>query len=115
MDIIPYAENAIVDTEKIRGYILSFSHPMGRFKATVFQKLGYSTENGELLETILKEIISSNAVEKIEDTEYGRKYIVEGSIMSPSGKNVHLVTVWIILKEEKFPRFITVYPRGGLR
>jgi hypothetical protein len=114
LDRIPNAEDAIIDAEKLYGYILSFSHPMGRFKATVFQKFGYSAENWKLLETALKEIILSSAVGEIEDTEYGRKYIVEGFTISPSGKNVHLVTVWIILKNEIAPRFITVYPRGGL-
>ena len=114
MDRIPNAENAIIDAEKLHGYILSFSHPIGRFKAAVFQKLGYSAENWKLLEATLKEIILSNAVEKGEDTEYGRKYIVEGFTISPTGKDVHLITIWIILKKELAPRFVTVYPRGGL-
>ena len=114
MDTIPNAEDAIIDAEKLRGCILSFSHPIGRFKAAFFQKLGYSAENWKLLETTLKGIILSNTGGKIEDTEYGRKYIVEGFTISPSGKNVHLVTVWIILKEEIVPRFVTVYPRGLL-
>lgn len=113
MDRIPSADDAIIDAEKLYGYILSSSHPIGRFKAAVFQKLGYSGENWKILENCLKEIILSNAVVEIEDTEYGRKYIVEGFTISPSGKNVHLVTVWIILKEEIAPRFVTAYPRGG--
>ena len=115
LDRIPNTENAIIDAEKLHGYILSFSHPIGRFKAAVFQKLGYSAENWGLLETTLKEIILSNAIGEFEDTEYGRKYIAEGFTISPTGKSVHLVTVWIILKEETIPRFVTVYPRGRLR
>jgi hypothetical protein len=110
---IPHAEKAIIDARKLHGYVLSFSHPIGRFKAAVFQKLGYSAENWKVLETCLKEIILSSSVGEIEDTEYGRKYVVEGLITSPSGKNVHLATVWIILKNEITPRFVTVYPRGG--
>jgi hypothetical protein len=113
VDRIPNADDAIIDADKSRGYILSFSHPIGRFKAAVFQKLGYSAGNMKVLETCLREIILSNSVGDIEDTEYGRKYVVEGLITSPSGKNVHLVTVWIILKKEITPRFVTVYPRGG--
>ena len=113
MDKMPNAEKAVIDADKLRGYILSFSHPLGRFKAAIFKKLGYSAENWKLLENSLKELILTNYVAKIEDTEYGRKYIVEGLIVSPSGENVHLVTVWIILKKEFSPRFVTAYPRGG--
>jgi hypothetical protein len=109
---IPNAENAIVDAEKIRDYILSFSHPIGRFKAAIFNKLGYSAENWEVFERCLRELILTNEVAKFEESQYGRKFIVEGLVISPTGKNVHLVTVWIILKEEFAPRFVTVYPRG---
>jgi len=112
MDTIPNADKAIIDTDKLRFYILSSSHPLGRFKAAFFQKLGYSIESCEIFEQCLREIILSEEVTKIETSRYGRKYVVEGSIISPSGQKVRLVTVWIILNKEVTPRFITAYPRG---
>ena len=115
MDTIPNAEKAIIDTGKLRFYMLSISHPLGRFKAAFFQKLGYSIENCELFERCLREVILTREATKIETSLYGRKYVVEGLIVGPSGKKVHLVTVWIILNDEVIPRFITAYPRGGLR
>lgn len=114
MDKIPNAEKAIIDADKLRGYILSFSHPLGRFKAAFFQKLGYSIENCDLFERCLREIILTREVTKIETSRHGQKYIVDGLVIGPSSKKVHLVTVWIILNEEIAPRFITAYPRGGL-
>jgi hypothetical protein len=43
-------------------------------------------------------------------TEYGIKYEIRGVITGPSGLSVELVTAWIILKDETYPRFITAYP-----
>ncbi len=37
---IPNANKAVIDSEKLRNYILSPIHPVGRFKATFFKKFG---------------------------------------------------------------------------
>jgi hypothetical protein len=42
---LPFAENAVVDAEKVRDYLLSRLHPVGRFKAVFFAGLGYTQEN----------------------------------------------------------------------
>ena len=52
----------IVDSEKLQGYILSFAHPVGRFKAAFFRILGYSTENWEVFEQHLRDLILSQDV-----------------------------------------------------
>ena len=111
---VPNAERAIIDDEKLRSYILSSAHPVGRFKAAFFQKLGYSAENREVLERHLREQILSQEVTRVEESRYGQKFIVEGTLASPGGEAVQIVTVWVILKGENIPRFITAYP-GGLR
>ncbi len=111
---LPNAEKAIIDAEKLQGYVLSFAHPVGRFKAAFFQKLGYSAENWEAFERHLRELILSHGVARVEESQYGRKFTVQGSMVSPSGETVQIVTVWVILKEESIPRFVTAYP-GGLR
>ncbi len=110
---LPNAEKAIIDAEKLQGYILSFAHPVGRFKAAFSQKLGYSSENWGVFEGHLRELILSHDVAGVERSRYGRKFIVEGSVVSPSGETVQIVTVWVTLKEESIPRFVTAYP-GGL-
>ena len=111
---LPNAEKAVIDSEKLQGYILSFAHPVGRFKAAFFRRLGYSTENWEVFEQHLRDLILSQDVTRIEESRYGQKFIVEGIMVSPAGTKVQIVTVWVILKGESIPRFITVYP-GGLR
>jgi hypothetical protein len=42
---LPFAENALVDAEKVRDYLLSPLHPVGRFRAVFFAGLGYTQEN----------------------------------------------------------------------
>ena len=112
---LPNAEKAIIEAEKLRGYVLSFSHPVGRFKAAFFQRLGYTAENWETFELSLREVILSQDVSQIEESRYGRKFIVEGPFAGSSGEMVQIVTIWVILKGESVPRFITAYPRGELR
>ena len=110
---LPNAERALIDAEKLRGYILSSAHPVGRFKAAFFQKLGYSAENWETFEQRLREQILTQDITRIEESRYGQKFIVEGPLAGSTGETVQIVTVWVILKGESIPRFVTAYP-GGL-
>jgi hypothetical protein len=111
---LPNAEKAIIETEKLQGYILSLSHPVGRFKAVVFQKLGYSAENWETFERSLRELILTQDALPVEESQYGKKFLVEGPFVGPSGRKIRIVTVWVILKDESLPKFVTAYPGGSL-
>jgi hypothetical protein len=111
---LPRADKAIIESEKLSGYILSSVYPVGRFKATLFRKLGYTSENWELFGNSLRELILTHDATEVEESRYGKKYIVEGPLAGPSGDTMQVVTVWIILKDETIPRFITAY-QGGSR
>lgn len=107
---IPNADKAIISPEKLRDYLLSPNHPLGRFKAAYFNRLGYSADDWETLERdIRKQILSHNAVE-IEGFPYGKKFVITETLVTSSGKAVKITTVWVILKGEATPRFITAYP-----
>jgi hypothetical protein len=41
---LPTAEPVRIDEEKVRGYLLSPTHPVGRFKARVFARLGFEEQ-----------------------------------------------------------------------
>ena len=85
------------------------SHPIGRFKAVFFQKLGYLPDNWKHLSRDLLALLE-NHTEKVEKSEYGQKYEVRGTITGPAKKSAYITTVWIVLKNEDYPRFITAYP-----
>lgn len=109
---LPNAEKAIIEAEKLSGYVLSTTHPVGRFKVAVFRKLGYSAGNWKEFERSLRELIFTNDALEVEESQYGRKFMVEGSFGGPSGNTMQIVTVWVILKGEGVPRFVTAYPGG---
>ena len=42
---LPDGKRAIIDSDKLRDYVLSQGHPVGRFKAAFFASLGYEIDN----------------------------------------------------------------------
>ncbi len=107
---LPGVERAVIDAGKIRDYLLSDSHPVGRFKAAFFVGLGYSAAEWELLAADLRGHAMDNDAVASELSEYGQKYEIRGRIEGPAGKGAVLVAVWIVLRGEDFPRFVTAFP-----
>jgi hypothetical protein len=106
---LPNSENAIVPPEKLRDYILSPIHPVGRFKSMFFRGLGYSAEAFELLDSDIRSLLVAEA-ELAEVSKFGTKYLVRGLLSGPNGRSGLIITVWIILSGEAAPRFVTAYP-----
>ena len=103
-------DRAYIPIEKIRDYLLSTSHPVGRSKSIFFNEIGYNIKRINLLSKELNRIIRENEVDEEIRTIYGNKYIVKGNIGSMFKKAIPIVTVWIIEKEDSVPRFVTAYP-----
>jgi hypothetical protein len=109
---LPNCEKAFIDPTKIRDYILSFEHPIGRFKAALSQNMGYTHENWEQFVSDIKKYHLPMEAEPIGKTKYGQKYKMTGIIQGPNGKIMMFRSIWIILNGEDTPRFITIYPEG---
>ena len=107
---LPEAESARVDREKLMGYLLSESHPIGRSKATFFRGIGFDASNAALLEQGLLGIARREVVVESMLSRHGMKYIVDGAITTPLGSRVKLRTIWIIDQGQEHPRFVTAYP-----
>lgn len=107
---LPGAERAVVDPSKVRDYLLSDAHPVGRFKAAFFIAIGYSAVAWEALAADLRRHAMENTAYISEANAYGQKYEVRGSLRGPAGRAVALVTVWIVLRGEDSPRFVTAFP-----
>ena len=43
-------------------------------------------------------------------SRHGRKYEARAFIQEPSGRAAEVVTIWIILAGDDFPRLVTAYP-----
>ena len=110
---IPNADRAVIDPVKLHGYLLSRSHPIGRFKAAFFHALGYSSEGWRQLEADLRDQHLSQEVTLEAQTPYGRKYSIRGTLIGPSGSSANVVRVWVLRMGEEIPRFVTAYPEVG--
>ena len=104
------AERAVIAPAKIRDYLLSASHPVGRFKAPFFASLGYTSANWQRLEEDLLSLAVSGDAELGKNSPYGQKYEVRGTLRGPSGRSAGVLTVWIILFGGKVPEFVTAFP-----
>lgn len=102
---------AEVPARKVRDYLLSPNHPIGRYKANFFRSLGYDQAQWEVLAADLHALLIENA-EPVETTEFGTKYEIRGHISGPNGRTGHIVSAWIILNGEDTPRFVTAYPES---
>ena len=110
---VPNPDRALIDPAKLRDYILSGVHHVGRFKAPFFLALGYSATDSERLDADLRQHLRSAVVARVEGTPYGQKYAVRGILRGPSGREAELVSVWIVLEGEEFPRFVTAFLGGA--
>jgi len=107
---LPGLDRAVVDAAEISDYLLSGSHPVGRFKEAFFAALGYLAADWERLSTDLCSHGMDNEAVATEANEYGQTYEVRASIEGPAGRAAAVVAVWIVLRGEDFPRFVTAFP-----
>ena len=107
---LPNAEQALIEPEKVRDYLLSASHPVGRFKSAYLQALGYSQDEWEFLRDELLALAKSDAASPGRPIEYGRKFEVRGTLRGRGGRPAGIVAVWVVRHGEDFPRFVTAYP-----
>ncbi len=107
---LPNAAQAQVDPEKITGYLLSAHHPDGRAKAEFFTKFGFRVEEWQVLSEALRTHGATQRVANVVESPYGVRYIIEGRLETPDGRNPMVRTVWIVADESAVPRLITAYP-----
>jgi len=72
--LVPENDKAIVSIEKVRDYLLSPYHPVGKFKARFFYNIGYTQNDWEKFSEDIKNLLLNGEVEKKEITDYGVKY-----------------------------------------
>lgn len=108
---LPNADRAIFDPAKLRDYLLSSVHPVGRFKKTFFVSLGYTQDRWETLRDDLLSIAISGDAVLGRLSVFGRMFEVDGMLTGPSGRTAEIRTAWIVARDEASPRFVTAYPR----
>jgi hypothetical protein len=76
----------------------------------VFNALGFDRRRWQQLRLALKEIARQGAVSEVSQGAHRRKFVVSGMLHGPNGRSLRVVTIWMLLQGQHFPRLITVYP-----
>lgn len=108
--LLPNGDRALIEPEKVRDYLLSPTHPIGRFKAAYFAQFGYSQDDWELLRADFAHVASQGQVLEGKFSRFGNKFEIPATLVGPSGASLSIVTVWIVLHGEEVPRFVTATP-----
>ena len=91
-------------------YLLSPTHPVGRSKAKYFRSKRFNDESVETLKKALLMVAASGQVEEVVSTAYGVKYVVDGTLTSPTLSILRIRTIWVMEEGIQIPRFVTAYP-----
>jgi len=109
---LPACERAIIEPAKVRDYLLSPEHSVGRSKQRFFAALGFRREQWEELRDALLALARAGDAEPGQASPFGQKHVVRGILQGPIGRSASVETVWIVLDGEDVPRLITAYPGG---
>jgi len=107
---LPNWQRGVIEQAKLITYLLSPLHPLGRHKAAFFWRFGFSVDEWYKLAEALKHHAGKYHVAKVEDSPFGRRYIVEGRLSAPDGRSPQVRAVWFIDANQDIPRFVTAYP-----
>ncbi|MES1254132.1 MAG: DUF6883 domain-containing protein [Acidobacteriota bacterium] len=108
--VLPNADRAQIDPDKLHGYLLSSIHPIGRFKARFFNALGFRADNWRELEQAFRIQHLTQDAEPAPADEHGQRYTIRAILIGPTGQAASVVSVWFIGTGGNAPRFITAYP-----
>lgn len=111
---IPEHLRTLVPADKVRKYLLSFDHPVGRSKAAYFGSLGFRASHPEALEAALIEHARSGTLVEQERTVFGDRFVVEGPLQTPKGKAESIRSVWFD-SGNGAALLVTAYPNRGPR
>jgi hypothetical protein len=105
---LPNADRATVPERKLREYLLSATHPEGKFKAAFFASIGYPPDRWESLRDDLLALANEGEATPAGSNRWGSKYTVDGKL-GPDAAAIR--TVWFVPVAEGRPRLTTAYPR----
>lgn len=110
---LPNAQLAVVEQEKIVGYLLNAAHPDNGGKAAFFLSLGFSADNWQTLAASFRKAAENHPVKNSVVSPHGAKYVIDCKIATPSGRTPRVRMVWIIDAGRSAPRLVTAYPQDN--
>jgi uncharacterized protein DUF6883 len=110
---LPDADQAIIDPLKVHGYLLSPTHPIGRFKARFFAALGYAAERWQEFEADVRAQHLTQDAELSESLPAGKLFAIRAILKGRNGQSAVVLSVWFVPSAGGPPRFVTAYPGGS--
>jgi len=108
---LPNADQAVIEPKKLHGYLLSRSHPVGRFKARFFAALGYVAERWQEFDSDLRTQHLTEDAELSESMPEGQLFTIRAILNGRNGQSAWVLSVWFV-PPAGVPRFVTAYPGG---
>lgn len=105
---LPNCGQALVQEVKLTGYLLNEEKSKG--KSYFYNRIGFTEANASELSQSLKTLACSGEVTGTEQTEFGLKYFVVGSLTNPLNRDVVVLSIWIFDQNGPVPRLVTAYP-----
>lgn len=107
--MLPNADRVVIDLNKLAGYCLSPTHPVGRHKAAVFKSaLGLTAADTFVLTDLIRQGVLTQPATLGRADEYGQRYQVDIPITTEVGTAI-VRTAWIIPTGEESARLVTCY------
>ncbi len=90
---LPRAGEVFCDDAKVRDYLLSREHPVGRAKARFFEALGFRRAEWRDLSAVLLQL--ARTVDAVMGTQsvFGQAYLAGGILRGPNGRAATVNTV----------------------
>ena len=112
MPALPNGDRALVDDEKLSGYILNAAHRAGRNKARVFAAaLGVTAANRGVLRAALLRAAREADADLHRVDGHGAHYAVE-FVLENGGKRAQVRSLWTVRTGEDFPRLVSAFVKG---
>jgi Domain of unknown function (DUF6883) len=109
---LPNADRAVIEPQKLHGYLLSTTHPVGRFKARFFNALGYTADRWQEFEADLRVQHLAQDAEPSESMPDGQLFTIRAILNGRNGQTAIVLSVWFVPSSGGAPRFVTAYPGG---
>ncbi len=105
---LPKGDTAEISIAKLIGYCLNPEHARGKNKARIFSsRLGITTENAEVLYSLIQQAAIEGEVVQQSSTEFGQQFKVDWTI--PDTEAIELRTIWETNLTNPNPRLISAF------
>lgn len=96
---------------KITLFLLNPDHDSSGSKAKLLMHFGFSPERpGELEAAILQHALVNEVAKTLTFNDTEERYLVEGHLMTPVGRTIHMRCVWYRKINQEIIKFVTLYP-----